>query len=176
MLAIIISCNEKSELVSKSIDENFSTISKYPLIVINKSGGEKFSTLHNAIVINQDTSLSFSRRFALEFVKEKYVLCLDVDTILPEDYIDKALKILESRPEVAVIAIDYEESQGHYAFGTSIWKTDVLKKLYDWRLNNNTDSSMCECIYMWKKVRGNNYKIETLPMRAKHLKGENKYG
>jgi hypothetical protein len=27
-----------------------------------------------------------------------------------------------------------------------------------------------ECIYMWGKVRGAKYKIETLGMRAKHLR------
>ena len=72
------------------------------------------------------------------------------------------------RPEiVVVVAIDYEKPQGHLAFGTSIWRTEVLKQLYDWESEKVGD---CECIHMWKKVHCAGLQIETLPYRAKHLK------
>ena len=106
-------------------------------------------------------------------VKTKYVLNLDSDTILPKKYVEIALNLFEFDSDIAVIALDYEETQGHLAYGTSIWRTEILKKLYDWREHPAED---CECIHMWKKVHMWNsvhqtkLRIGTLPYRAKHLR------
>ena len=95
-------------------------------------------------------------------VDTEYILCLDDDTILPEGYIEKALGILKN-PRIVAVAIDYEIPQGHLAFGTSIWRTAELKRLYDYEPKD----SECECVHMWNKVRG---KLTTLPMVAFHIK------
>lgn len=81
-------------------------------------------------------------------------------------FVKESLKKFKD-PRVAVVALNYEKPQGHLAFGPSIWRTKILQKLYDYE---SLKTRKCECIYMWNKVRGAKYKIETLNMRAKHLK------
>jgi cellulose synthase/poly-beta-1,6-N-acetylglucosamine synthase-like glycosyltransferase len=177
-LTILISCCEEDQLVEWSIRENYAILFKYPIIVVDKKGGTKFLLLNQQRNLDiqyfaQNTSFWFARRFGLEFVKTEYVLCLDVDTILPAHYIEDALRILESESDIGAIALDYAESykQGHLAFGTSIWRTELLKELYDWRLTTDQKINICECRYMWDKLKKKNMKIETLPLEAIHLKG-----
>lgn len=177
-LTILISCCEEDQLVEWSIRENYTILVKYPIVIVDKKGGDKYISLEqqgnmDIQYFDQDSSFWFARRFGLEFVKTEYVLCLDVDTILPEGYVEQAIEILEDRPEVGAIALDYAESykQGHLAFGTSIWRTELLKELYDWRLTADQKINMCECRYMWNKLEKKNIKVETLPLEAIHLKG-----
>lgn len=139
------------------ISEEWHKQIKYPLIIIEEL----------------NLPLSMARKLGIFKVKTKYILNLDSDTVLPEGYIERALKILEENEDVAVIAIDYQypHCQGHLAFGTSIWRTDFLKECYDW----TEGTRKCECSYMWIKVRRKGLRIETLPMRAIHLKGKQKF-
>ena len=173
-LTILIPCSEEDELVELSINENYGILSKYPIVVVDKKGGDRYIFFNQVGNMNvkyfyQDSSFWMAREFGLDFVRTKYVLCLDVDTILPPLYIEKAIEVLESRPDVACVAINYESpnKQSHLAFGTSIWSTDLLRELYDWRLERNLK---CECRYMWDKVESRGMKVETLPMEAKHLR------
>lgn len=177
-LTILIPCCERDELIERSIRENYEIFLKYPIVIVDKEGGDKFLLLNQQGNMDiqyfaQNTSFWFARRFGLEFVKTKYVLCLDVDTILPPHYIESALCILESKLEVGAIALDYAASykQGHLAFGTSIWRTEQLKELYDWRLTADQKFLPCECKYMWYKLGTKGLIVETLPMEATHLKG-----
>jgi cellulose synthase/poly-beta-1,6-N-acetylglucosamine synthase-like glycosyltransferase len=179
-LTILISCCEEDKLVEKSIQENYEILVKYPLIIVDKKGGDKFISLEqqgnmDIQYFDQNTSFWFARRFGLEFVKTEYVLCLDVDTVLPKGYIEQAIEILESYPDVVAIALDYAppHTQGHLAFGTSIWRTEVLKELYTWRLTQGQQFRPCECEYMWRKIENAHMHLKTLPMQAKHLKTVN---
>lgn len=171
MLTILIPVCESPEIVEKFIEGNEKILSKYPVIVVNKKGGELFE-MFALVVFNQNTSFWFARRFGLEFVKTKYVLNLDVDTILPEGYVEQAIEILENNPDVYAVALNYpkESNQTHLAFGTSIWRTEQLKELYDWRLTSNQTEAFCECRYMWTKLKEKGLRKETLPMTATHLK------
>lgn len=108
-----------------------------------------------------------ARKIGILKVKTKFTLNLDDTAVITPNYVREALKLLETIPEVYAVAIDYEILIGHYGFGTSIWKTDVLKKLYDWR----PDKHLCECTYLWAKINKSGGRLETLPYyRAKHLK------
>lgn len=171
-LTILIPVCESQEMVEKCIEGNENIFPNYPIIVINKSGGDLFK-MFAYLVFDQNTSFWFARRFGLEFVKTKYVLNLDVDTILPPEYIEKAIEILETHSEVGAVALDYAvpHRQNHLAFGTSVWRTEQLKELYDWRLTADQPFGICECKYMWNKLAQRGLKVETLSMEAKHLKG-----
>lgn len=163
-LTIVIPVKESPEKVNEFILANMNILSKYLVIVIDSGGGEEFKDY--SLYINKEISMSQARKIGYSLVDTKYTLNLDVDTVLPEHFIEDALMIIECDSKVAVLALDYENCQGHYAFGTSLWKTDILKKLYDY-IEGNT---LCECVYMWRKVLQNKNKIETLPYRAIHLK------
>lgn len=175
-LTIVIPCCEKDEIVEKSMQDNYKILVKYPLVIIDKEGGDKFIQFeqqgnYDIHYFEQNTSWWFARRFGLEYVKTEYVLCLDVDTVLPPQYIEKAIELLENNSNIGVVALFYELSpQEHLAFGTSIWRTEYLKEIYDWRMSYPpTDSRICECKYMWDKVLKNGKKVETLPMKAIHI-------
>jgi hypothetical protein len=169
-LTILIVCAEEPKLVELSIQKNLDVFKKYPLVIVNRRGGEPFKVF-NSLFFNQQTSFWFARRFGMEFVKTKYILCLDVDTVLPPQYIESAIQILETQPEVMVVASTYATpyTQDHLAFGTSIWRTDILKELYDWRLTEKP-TQFCECIYMWKKIFAIGKKVYSFEQNATHLK------
>ena len=110
-----------------------------------------------------------ARKEGLKRVESEYVLNLDADTILPEDYIEEAIHLLNVNPQVYAVALDYQFpfTQGHLAFGTSVWRTEVLRRLY-----NFEPGDQCECIYMWNKIQGHLMTIKG--MEAIHIKEERK--
>jgi len=122
------------------------------------------------IVISRTIGLGKARRECIDKVSTEYVLVLDLDNVLPDQYIEDAIMIMKADTKIAVIALDYEECIGHYGFGTSLWKGEMLKKLYDYQ---DYKGELCECCYLYRKVLQNKYKIETLPYRAIHNKGSN---
>jgi len=165
LLSIIVVVKENPEIVQQFIKGNYELLRKHLLITIDSGGGEDLHPL-SAYYEKNHYDLSLARHRGIGIVKTKYVLNLDVDTILPPTYVTEAIAILEADDKVACVAIDYEKLQGHYAFGTSVWRSGVLKQLYDWKCGMGT----CECIYMWSKVIKAGYRLETLPYRARHLK------
>jgi len=169
-ITIALPVFEKPEIVAKFIEGNKEILKKYPLIVIDRKGGkalkEYTSFYRKTCCPTIGFSLGSSRRFLIRRVQTEFTLNLDVDVLLPKDFVKESLRKFED-PKVAVVALDYENPQGHLAFGPSIWRTEILQKLYDWGL---WKTRKCECNYMWGKVRSSKYKIETLGMRAKHLK------
>jgi hypothetical protein len=106
-----------------------------------------------------------ARKIGILKVKTKLTLNLDDTVVITSNYVSEALKLLEMA-EVYAVAIDYERLIGHYGFGTSIWKTEILKQIYDW----TPEKHLCECTYMWAKLLRCGGRLETLPFRAKHLK------
>lgn len=180
MVTIVVPCNERPEVVEANIAANAELYRAYPVIVINKAGGEAFrEALHdvpNVQVIDQDSSFWFARRFAYEFVKTPYTLNLDVDTVLPSGYVERALQLLTypsaKEAKVGAVGLDYAEpyAQNHPAFGTSMWPTELLKKLYTWRLTADQHSAICECKYMWAQLTLTDLRVETFPVKAKHLR------
>jgi len=168
-------------MVEACMQGNYDILVKNPIVIVDKKGGDKFIQFeqqgnYDIQYFEQDTSFWFARRFGLEFVKTEYVLCLDVDTVLPPHYIEKAIEALESDPRVAVVALNYcvPTQQDHAAFGTSVWRTDELKNYYDWRLVEKPYFP-CECKYMWGKIKQNGLKVEVLPMEAIHLKDTERF-
>jgi hypothetical protein len=164
LISIVIPVKEKEEVVSKFISGNLDILNHCTVIVIDSGGGEeltKVATLYSKI----DRDMSTARKLGYIPVKTPYILNLDVDTILPDGYLEDALVLLDNS-KVVVVALDYENLQGHLAFGSSLWKSDILRKLYDYKEGN----IICECCHLWHKVLQSEYKIETLLYRAIHLK------
>jgi len=155
---------ENSMLLEKFLDEMKWLFQMARVVVVDSYGGQLLKP-YCWKYITKDATLAEARKLCYAEVETRFTLNLDDDTVLPKQYVEEALKLLE-QPEVIVVAIDYEKIQGHYAFGTSLWKSEWLKKLYDWK----DKSGKCECLWMWAKVHRAHKRIETLPYRAKHLK------
>jgi len=143
-------------------------IRQHTTIVIDRRGGRELKELPNVVYRQSEMCLSDARKTAISLVQDPFTLCLDADTVLPPEYISEALAMLEADDRLACVALDYEVLQGHLAFGTSLWKTQILQGLYNWKENR----VCCECVHMWARARNFGYKIGTIEkMRAKHYAG-----
>jgi hypothetical protein len=169
--------------LERFIRENFKVLNASRKVVVDSGGGEQLKTLPNMLWIQRQVSMWEARKIGYGEVKTPFTLNLDVDTVLPDGYVPDALNLLRENLCDA-IAIDYEPSQGHYAFGTSIWRTDLLKRLYDYppRAVENLikvgeqewvtafQNGFCECTYMWARLIRSGGKLETSGYKATHLK------
>lgn len=165
-ITTVLPVNEKEKIVEQFIEGNKTLLTKYPLVVINKSGGDKLKQYSSVYINNKEKCLSSARRTGIDLVKTEYTLNLDVDSILSINYVEQALELLQSSNIVGAVSIDYCRLQGHLAFGLSIWRTNLLKMLYDWK-----ESKVCECNYMWGKLNSKTkFILSTINCRAKHLK------
>jgi cellulose synthase/poly-beta-1,6-N-acetylglucosamine synthase-like glycosyltransferase len=169
-VTIVLPVSEETEVVDKFVNSNKEILKKHSLLVVDKKGGD---ILKGHATFYRKTScptigwpLGSSRRFLIRRVQTEFTLNMDVDVMLPTNFIQESLKKFKD-PQVAAVALDYEKPQGHLAFGPSIWRTKLLQKLYDWEY---LKTGKCECLYMWAKLRKAEYKLETLDMSAKHIK------
>jgi len=155
-------------------------LKEHRAIIIDSGGGEKLEAFSWKYV-KKDLTEWEARELGYSFVETPLVLNLDVDTVLPIEYVQEALELLRSG-KADVTAIDYVESIGHYGLGTSMWRTDVLKEVYDyppkalelamkeepshWHVFRYT---ICECIYVWNKLCALKKKFVPLLYKAVNL-------
>jgi len=169
--------------VDKFIIGNLSILSVTWKVVVDSGGGEPLRHLPNTIWLQREASMWEARRLGYEKVETPFTLNLDADTILPNGYVQESLNILRENSCDAV-AIDYNPPQGHYAFGTSIWRTELLKELYDYppkavekliKVGEHEwvtafQNGFCECTYMWARLLRSGGRLGTLGYKATHLK------
>jgi len=118
------------------------------------------------IIIERAGNLSEARKRGINKVETPFTLNLDVDCRIDAYVLAKMRAELLKDPRVAVVALDFEQPMGHLGFGCSLWRTTILKDLYNWKENDG----QCECLYMWNRVKIRNCLIETIPERVKHLR------
>lgn len=151
-------------------------------VITCDSGGGKCLQEFSWKYIQKQVSMWIARRICYELVETPYTLNLDCDVYLPHEYVLLALETLRT-DKAEAIAIHFDPLKtGHLEFGTSLWKSEVLKKLYDYCLEKHQNvvkvgemlttvkTGFCECAYMWRKLKLSGGRLETLPFRAKHLK------
>ena len=165
------------------IKGNLSILSVSRAVVVDSGGGEPLEQLPNMHRLQKQVPMWEARRIGYEEVRTPFTLNLDADTILPNGYVLDSLKVLRKNSCDAV-AIDYDPPQGHYAFGTSIWRTELLKKLYDYppkavekliKVGEQEwitafQNGFCECTYMWARLIRSGGKLENPRYRAMHIK------
>ncbi len=179
---------KEPQFLQNFIEANYELLQTYPLRVIDSGGG---GLLRNVVLSNpkggcyiqENLSMWEARKKGYQDVATPYILNLDDDTVLPASFIPEALKLLQVGADC--VAIDYGPPQGHLAFGASIWRRELLQKLYNYSIRkcitadlvqvgsdrfSNLDNGWCECTYMWARLRADGGKLATLPMAALHLK------
>jgi hypothetical protein len=155
------------------------------LIVVDSGGGEALEKLAK-IYVKKDLKFWEARKLGYSYVQTSYVLNLDCDVVVPEDYVEDSITLLEIKADaVSIFYEDVVHCQGALEFGCSLWKTEVLRRLYDFSMDKVMDGKIvkvgsmaystlnhgwCECTYMWRKLKNAGGRLETLPYRAKHLK------
>jgi len=168
MITIVVPVYEKTEIVQKFLELSEEILKSNILIVIDSGGGSPLKKLATHYEEFPKGDLSAARKRGISLAETDFIFNLDADTIVPISYVSEAVQILESCKDVFAVALDYEKLKGHLGFGTSVWKANILKQLYDWKKG----MGVCECVYMWSKIFKAGGRLETLPMRAIHLKKE----
>jgi len=181
-LTIVIPIKDPPDL-ERFIRENLKVLSASKKVVIDSGRGEQLGRLPNTLLFQKRVPMWEARRIGYEEVRTPFTLNLDADTILQNSYVLDSLNVLRKNSCDAV-AIDYDPPQGHYAFGTSIWRTELLKKLYDYppkavekliKVGEQEwitafQNGFCECTYMWARLIRSGGRLETLGYKATHLK------
>jgi len=181
-LTIVIPVKDPPDL-QRFVRENLEVLNASKKVVIDSGRGEQLGRLQNTLLFQKQVPMWEARRIGYEEVKTPLTLNLDADTILPNGYVLDSLNVLRNNSCDAV-AIDYDPPQGHYAFGASIWRTELLKKLYDYppkavekliKVGEQEwitafQNGFCECTYMWARLIRSGGRLETLGYRATHLK------
>ena len=169
-LSVVVPVKEDANIVCRFRDHHLQLLSTSQVIVVDSGGGKDLEPYSRTYIeALSDEPMHEARKRGILLAEAKLTLNLDVDTLVPFEYPQAAISLLEKNSDVAVVAIDYEfpHCQGHLAFGTSVARTEILKQLYDWRPGKGAP---CECVYMWAKFRQQGFKIDTLPFRARHIK------
>lgn len=148
-------------------------------IVVDSGGGAELSSIAD-LYIKSVFSEWEARELGISKVETSLTLNLDCFNILPEQYVKSAVDLLTNN-RADVTAIDYEESIGHYGFGTSIWRTDILREVYDYppkpleiKLKDEKGEShiykhsICECQWMWNRVYSLKKRFVPLLFKAKN--------
>ena len=181
-LTIVIPVKAQPDL-DGFIKGNFSILSITKKVVVDSGDGDPLGSLPNMLWLQRQVPMWEARRIGYEEVRTPFTLNLVADTILPNGYVLDSLNVLRKNSCDAV-AIDYDPPQGHYAFGTSIWRTELLQKLYDYppkavekliKVGEQEwitafQNGFCECTYMWARLIRSGGRLETLGYRATHLK------
>jgi len=171
-ITIVTPVKEDPRLVDKFIAYNKIMLKEYPLIVIDSVGG---SRLEDFAIVYQRRSLPLTfweaRKVAYKYVDTKYIFNLDCGVVPSKDYLTYVLCYFNNEDVGAVSTfIINRNHKGKLAFGVSIWRTELLKKLYDYNPNKMPkDHRLCECIYMWDKLEAEGYKLRPSMKFAKHL-------
>lgn len=187
MLTIVIPV-KNPKFLDEFVEQNRKILEKYPVVVIDAGGGERLIRIADVYVrINVPSSLWDARKLGYEAVDTPFVLNLDSDVVLPTAYIPTALKILQTE-KVGAVTMFFKDwitrHIGVLSYGVSIWRTELLKKLYDYNPASLSKTVIklspshfvhvgfpyCECLYMWEKLLKSGYELETVCMRAKHLR------
>ncbi|MGQ9461152.1 MAG: hypothetical protein ACUVRA_07985 [Candidatus Bathyarchaeaceae archaeon] len=185
-LTIVIPVKNPPDL-QRFVRENLEVLSASKKVVVDSGRGEQLGRLPNTLLFQKQVPMWEARRIGYEEVGTPFTLNLDANTILPNGYVLDSLNVLRKN-SCDVVAIDYDPPQGHYAFGTSIWRTELLKKLYDYppkaveklvKVGEQEwitafQNGFCECTYMWARLLRSGGKLESMGYRAIHMKRTSK--
>lgn len=188
LTVVIPVTDEEPRPIKQFLEENSELFKESFLVVIDgglRNGLALKDSAHTYLVA--EVHFWEARKLGYTKVETPFTLNLDSDVILPVDYVKDALTLLRQNKAdaVAIFHEDVVECQGALAYGTSLWKTEILQKLYDFSMLKVADGKIvkvgsmayatlnngwCECTYMFRKLKAINGRLETLPYRAVHLK------
>lgn len=113
-VSIIIPCYNQGQYVAEAIESALAqTYKNIEIIVVNDA-----STDNSADVINEyaksnkkilffneevNKGVIFARNLAISAATGDYILPLDADDIIAKEYVEKAVKILDEKPEVKIV-------------------------------------------------------------------------
>lgn len=116
-VSVIITCYNYGKYLAEAVDSVLaSTYEDYEIIVIDDGSDdsetvsilEKFSRPKTRIIRQENMGVSAARNNAIKEAKGEYILPLDADDKIAPEYIEKAVNILDSNPEINVVYCDVQ--------------------------------------------------------------------
>jgi glycosyltransferase involved in cell wall biosynthesis len=118
LVSVIIPCYNSQEYVSQTIDWVLASSYKNIEIIIIDDGStdrsveivDKYVKSHKnvAVYIQKNQGVSVARNLGISKAKGVYIMPVDSDDMICETYIEEAVKVLESNPEVKVVTAEGE--------------------------------------------------------------------
>jgi glycosyltransferase involved in cell wall biosynthesis len=114
LISIIIPCFNHGAYLQEAIDSvtNISGVQKkIEIIIVNDGSTDKYTIekLHQlekegwSIITQKNSGLAAARNLAIKKARGKYIIPLDSDNRLTENYLTKGVQILESDPSIGII-------------------------------------------------------------------------
>ena len=174
VLSIIIPCYNHGDFLADALASvaMYSRKSIYEVIIINDgSTDRKTNEFINSLktdgfqVIEQENKgLSSARNIGIKASNGKYILLLDADNKIRPDYIDKGIKILDTKPEIGII---YGDS---LHFGELDKKNKVGKfKIKKLLIDNYIDACVVMRKEVWIQAKGYDTNLTALEDWDMHL-------
>lgn len=161
-VSVIIPCFNQGIYLEEAIDSVLrSTYENYEIIVVNDGSTDPFTIQllealnkpHTSILNSQNKGAASARNLGIENAKGEYILPLDADDKISSEYISKAVKILDSKPNVGIV---YSKAK---MFGEKRGKWRLPTYSFEHMLASNI--IFCSSFFRkkdWRKVNG--YKPE----------------
>jgi hypothetical protein len=141
------------------------------------------------IVVDRSVPMADARKKTIDQAAMPFSLVLDADTILPAGFLSQAHEKLQEGAVTCTLRYA-PDVQGHPPFGASLWRTNTLKRLYDYHIYvksyrpvyshtfdgkgndryENSNPMKCECLYMYSKLEPEELYVFS-DLAAVHLKG-----
>jgi hypothetical protein len=182
-LSIVVPVKNPPE-IDTFVDGNFALFHACDLVVVDSGGGSRLRNMAQTY-IRREMPFWSARKLGYEKTQAPLTLNLDADVIVPLDYVNKAMRLLEKDADaVSIFYEDVGHCQGALEYGASMWKSEDLRRLYDFSMTRVSDGKLvkvgshaystlnhgwCECTYMFRKLKASGGRLETLPFRARHL-------
>lgn len=160
LVSVIIPCYNQGNYLGEAIDSVLASSYKNVEIVVVDDGSTIYKNLLNdfqseniRIIYQHNQGVASARNNAIKAAKGKYILPLDADDKIHENYIQKAVELMESDADLGIVYCDAE------LFGSICAKWEIPEYAFPDILGSNTIFSSAFLKKSdWEKVGG--YKVE----------------
>ncbi|KLT66623.1 glycosyltransferase family A protein [Pedobacter sp. BMA] len=171
-VSIIVACYNQSQYLDDCLNSVINqSYAEWECIIVNDGSNDETDELANKWV-NRDNrfryfekkngGVSSARNFGIKQSSGKYILPLDGDDYIHEDYIEVSIRTIESNPEISLVYSlvekfgleNYQWNLGKYAYqkllvGNLIFSTALFKR-EDFDKTSGYDESMKDGLEDWE--------------------------
>lgn len=115
LVSVVVPYYNRADVIDDTLESlRLQTFGNFEIIIVNdgspeKGSQEKFEQLQKdgypAIFINQSNQgVAAARNNGIARARGKYIVCLDSDDLLDPTYIEKAVTVLETQPDVSIVS------------------------------------------------------------------------
>lgn len=123
-VAVVIPCFNDGRYIDQAVDSILSqTCQDFEIIIVNDGSTDPFTIEKledykrpkTRVLHKENGHLSSARNHGIRNTKADYILPLDADDLFEPTYLEKAVKILDEKPEIGVVTCDirlFENKEG----------------------------------------------------------------